>query len=150
MSGKIHALYAEIFSLLEAELRRVDYVGPIGIDAFVYQTPGGELRLKPVVEVNPRYTMGRLTLELMKRVCSGSHGLFRISNRATLARESFENFNAYAAELSRRFPLVLEGEPVPRIRQGAVCLNDPLAAQVCLAVFEVSRSPSENLHGIAS
>src|SRR6185503_10009987 len=72
---RLHRLYADIFSLLEADLKRASYLGPVGIDAFVYRTAQGEPRLKPVVEINPRYTMGRLTLELMRQTAPGSHGL---------------------------------------------------------------------------
>ncbi len=42
------------------------YVGPLGIDAFLYRDRMGSLRLKPVVEINPRYTMGRVALELTR------------------------------------------------------------------------------------
>ena len=139
ISVRLHAAYAEVFGLLEAGLRAADYQGPAGIDAFVYRTPSGECRLKPVVEINPRYTMGRLTLELMKQTCPGSHGLFRLINRSTARAEGFEDFPTYARSLAKGFPLRLEGEPAPRIREGAVCLNDPVRAQVVLAVFQVSR-----------
>jgi len=54
----LQRLYGEIFSLLEAELQHVGFVGPVSIDALVYRTPQGDRRLKPVVEINPRYTMG--------------------------------------------------------------------------------------------
>jgi hypothetical protein len=40
-------LYADIFKFLETELRDVDYVGPLGIDAFVYRDATGQPRLKP-------------------------------------------------------------------------------------------------------
>ena len=35
------------------------------------------------------------------------------------------------------------GSPEPRLREGAVCLNDPVRAEVCLAVFEVTRTAME-------
>jgi len=143
ISGKLQRLYADIFSLLEAELQKVRFVGPIGIDAFVYRTSEGDCRLKPIVEINPRYTMGRLTVELMKQTCPGSGGLFRLVNRAQLQAEDFADFSDYARSLSERFPLRLEGEPVPKIREGALCLNDPAQAQVCLATFQVSRNSAE-------
>ena len=142
IATRLHALYADIFSLLEAELRRADFLGPVGIDAFVYRTPQGDCRLKPIVEINPRYTMGRLTVELMKQVAPGSHGWFRLVSRAMTRAEGFDDFPACARSLSERFPLRLEGEPAPRIREGAICLNDPAQAQVCLAVFQVAREPS--------
>ena len=39
ISGRLQDLYGEIFSLLEAELHRVGFAGPVSIDAFVYRTP---------------------------------------------------------------------------------------------------------------
>jgi len=140
IAARLHRLYDGIFARLEAELRRAGYLGPVGIDAFVYRTPEGGCRLKPVVEINPRYTMGRLTVELMKRASPGSHGMFRLVNRAMAKAEGFDDFPAYARSLTKRFPLHLEGRPAPKIREGALCLNDPAKAQVCLAVFQISRA----------
>ena len=140
ISGRLQHLYGKIFSLLEAELQRAGFVGPIGIDAFVYRTPEGDSRLKPVVEINPRYAMGRLTVELMKQTCPGSCGLFRLFSRARARAGGFADFAGYARSLSERLPLRLEGEPVPKIREGALCLNDPEEAEVCLATFQVSRT----------
>lgn len=138
ITDRLHRLYAEVFSRLETELRRAGFIGPIGIDAFVYRAPGGGFRLKPIVEINPRYTMGRLTQELMKRTCPGRRGLLRLVNRAQARAEGFADFAALARSLSERFPLRLEGGPAPKIREGALCLNDPAQAQVCLATFQVT------------
>ena len=140
ISRRLLRLYGEILSLLEAELQRADFVGPVGIDAFVYRTPQGGCRLKPVVEINPRYTMGRLTLELMKQTCPGSCGLFRLVSRAQASAKGFASFASYAHSLSEHFPLRLEGEPGAKIREGALCLNEPAQAQACLATFQVSRT----------
>ena len=142
-TGRLQRLYGEIFSLLEAELQRVGFVGPVSIDGLVYRTPQGDCRLKPVVEINPRYTMGRLTLELMKHACPGNCGLFRLVSRVQARAEGFADLPSYACSLGERLRLSLEGEPVPKIRQGALCLNDPGQIQVCLATFEVS--PTLNL-----
>jgi uncharacterized ferritin-like protein (DUF455 family) len=142
IATRLHALYADIFSLLDAGLRQAGFLGPVGIDAFVYRTSQGNCRLKPVVEINPRYTMGRVTVELMKQVAPGSHGLFRLVNHSMLHAEGFDDFVTYARSLSERFPPAFEGEPVRKIRQGAFCLNDPAQVQVCLAVFQVAREPA--------
>jgi len=140
IARRIQDLYGRIFLALEAELRRAGYLGPVSIDSFVYRTPEGASRLKPIVEINPRYTMGRIAVELMQHTCPGSHGLFRLVSQATVRAEGFADFNAYARSLRERVPLLLEGKPVPKIRQGALCLNDPASAQLCLAVFQVSRT----------
>lgn len=139
-------LYAELFTLLEAELRRADYLGPLGLDAFVYRDGAGQPRLKPVVEINPRHTMGRVLVELMRQTCQGSSGWLRLVSRAAWRAEAVGDFASYARKLADQFPLRLEGQPVPRIREGVVCLNDPAHARVCLAVFQVQRGASGGGH----
>ena len=139
ISGQLLEFYHALFLELETELRAADFAGPLGIDAFVYRDAAGEVKLKPVVEINPRYTMGRVLVELMRQVCQNSSGSFRLVNFAQLKTEGYESFPAYAAALAEKFPLQLEGDPMPRIREGALCLNDPKQAGVCLAVFQVNR-----------
>ena len=43
------------------------YVGPVGVDAMVHRKENGKLGLRHVVEVNVRFTMGRVALELLRR-----------------------------------------------------------------------------------
>ena len=140
LSRRLQEFYGGIFAALEAELRRVDFSGPIGIDAFVYQDVRGKVKLKPIVEINPRYTMGRVLVELMRPTSQNSFGQFRLVNVAQLRAGGFENFSDYARSLAGEFPLQIEAGPAPRIREGALCLNDPATAQVCLAVFQVART----------
>jgi uncharacterized ferritin-like protein (DUF455 family) len=137
IAQRLHALFADIFSLLEEELRRANFLGPIGIDAIAYRDAEGKIRLKPIVEINPRYTMGRVTVELMKHVAPGSRGVFKLVSRKQALAEGFEDFSAYARSLTEKFPVQLKGDPLPRISEGVICLNDPAQAQVCLAVFQV-------------
>ena len=136
--ARLHRLFTELAVRLAAELKTAGYLGPVGIDAFVYRDASGRARLKPIVEINPRYTMGRLTLELMKRAAPGTHGTFRLVNAAHLRAEGFGNFADYARHLRDESPLHLEGEPVLRIRAGSLCLNDPAEAQAVLAVLHIS------------
>ena len=42
------------------------YTGPVGIDALVWRDPGGALALHPLVEINPRRTLGRALLDGMR------------------------------------------------------------------------------------
>ena len=51
---------------LASLLGKHHYTGPVGMDAFLYQDREGAVRWKPVVEINPRYTMGRVALELAR------------------------------------------------------------------------------------
>jgi len=136
-------LFDSLFTALEAELRAVNFLGPLGIDAFVYRDAADLRRLKPLVEINPRYTMGRVTVDLMKRAAQGSHGLFRLFNRASLRAESCEDFVSLGRRLHEKFPLEFANDPARRIAAGAVCLNDPEQAQVCLAVLQVFRGKTD-------
>jgi len=137
---ELHRCFADLVAALDLRLASFGYVGPLGIDAFVYRLPDGSRRLKPVVEINPRHTMGRLNLELMRHVQAGSYGSFRILNRAQLEAQGFADFPAYAAVLAQRHPLQFDGHPKPRLREGALCLSDPATAESCLAILHVARS----------
>jgi uncharacterized ferritin-like protein (DUF455 family) len=59
-----------------------DYEGPLGIDAYVHRAPGGELALRPFCEINPRFTMGRVALELRRQIAPGCHLRFEIIKAA--------------------------------------------------------------------
>jgi len=142
VSTRLLEFYDATFAALKAELRRADFTGPVGIDACVYRAADGAVKLKPVVEINPRYTMGRVLVELMRQTGQNCFGSFRLVNAAQLRAAGFENFPAFARSLSEKFPLQLEGNP-PRLRSGALCLNDPTTAQACLAVFQASRKADE-------
>jgi hypothetical protein len=140
ISGRLLELYDEIFARLETELRAVAFSGPVGIDAFVYRDADGSARLKPVVEINPRYTMGRVLVELMRQTCQNSAGVFRLVNAVQLRAQGFESFFTFAQALEEKYPLRFEGEPAPRIREGALCLTEPGRAKACLAVFQAGRT----------
>jgi hypothetical protein len=137
--NEIQVFYGELFQALEAELCAAGFFGPLGIDCFVYRESSGALKLKPVVEINPRYTMGRVTVELMKRVCPGSYGVYRLLNRASLKTFNCETFKSFATKQQKAHPIKLEGSPNARIREGFIALNDSEQADVCLATFQVFR-----------
>ena len=75
-----------------------------------------------------------------EQTCPGSCGLFRLVSRAQARAEGVADFAGYARSLSERLPLRLEGDPVPKIREGVLCLNDPAQAEVRMAAFQVSRT----------
>jgi len=95
---------------LEPWLRAAGYRGPVGIDAFIYREATGQLRLREMVEVNPRYTMGRLTLELARRVAHGRQVRFELLRGGD------------ATWLEQRDPTEMDGKD--RLRSGTVVLNE--------------------------
>ncbi|GAB5370361.1 hypothetical protein AAMO2058_001486100 [Amorphochlora amoebiformis] len=49
-------------------LIKSNYSGPVGVDGFVYVDADHRLTIRPIVEINPRHTMGRVSLELARKI----------------------------------------------------------------------------------
>jgi len=118
----VYEQQSQLTRLLEERLQQVGYRGPVGIDAFVYRTENEELTLRQVCEVNPRYTMGRLTLELSKKVAPGHSVKFEIVKKKL--------------ELSDE---VIELDQKGLLCRGQMCLNDRDKATNFLAQLTVTK-----------
>lgn len=84
-------LYLEVALEAGRRLAREGYFGPAGIDAF--ELAGGALR--PIVEINARFTMGMVALAFLPLVAPGGAAAWILLPRRVAAR-------AGAAELVRR------------------------------------------------
>ena len=60
LSGSERERLLETVESVALALRRADYAGPFGIDAWRYRKPGGEEMLHPLGEINARLTFGRV------------------------------------------------------------------------------------------
>lgn len=109
--------WSRFVTALGVSLREHGYRGPAGIDALIWREPSsGRLFLKPLVELNPRWTMGRVALELEEYVFPGvpASWIFRPANDAKLR------------SLAEKYPPKLEmSGGVPRLEEGVVFTNDP-------------------------
>lgn len=76
--GGLVEYYKKLGPYIEEKVKNYDYRGPVGIDAFVYKDLDGELKFRPAVEVNFRFTMGRVSLAMEKKLAPGKCGLFKI------------------------------------------------------------------------
>ena len=52
--------------------------GHFGVDVMVFRNQSGQLKIKPLVELNPRTTMGHIALGFSKRIAPGSEATFEI------------------------------------------------------------------------
>jgi hypothetical protein len=137
IAARLRRCFDELRVMLAPELEAAGFRGPVGVDAFVYRDAHGVARLKAVLEINPRYTMGRVLVELMAHVAPGYSASFTLHPLADARAAGCADFTAYAGMLRERDPLARAGEPVPRICAGALVLNDPAQAEACLAVLRV-------------
>lgn len=131
---------------LGKKLSQAGYRGPAGIDALVWrERENGELRLKPLVELNLRWTMGRVALAIEERVLPGTPARWVFAARRELT--SGQSFEAFAQELEGRHPVSQRRSGAGfRISEGIVCTNDPTRAREILTVLAVGpRACSEPL-----
>lgn len=116
LSGEGLSVYGNtVRHAIAAALEPSGYLGPVGIDAFVFRAPDGSVRLRPVVEMNPRYTMGRLAWELRRRVAPGRTVRFELVRTADPVTETAQREADAPAVCSRDGLLV----------SGCVVLNEP-------------------------
>jgi hypothetical protein len=62
---------------LEKSIFKEHYHGFLGIDALVYEE-GGQTKIQPCLEINPRYNMGILSKYIEKKIHTQSTGLFQV------------------------------------------------------------------------
>ena len=87
MNQRLIAL-KELGLLVARRIQQLGYFGPLGIDSAVYQDPRdehSEPRLRPIQDINARFTMGRLCLGLRRLLQAGEqarwvHGAWPTSN----------------------------------------------------------------------
>lgn len=79
----------ELAADLLAWARSLDYQGPVGVDTYLHRAPSGELVHRAICEVNARFTMGRVALELLRRIAPGHSLAFRIEKARDLDAASF-------------------------------------------------------------
>ena len=114
------------------------YTGPVGIDALVHRDTTG-LRLKPIVEVNPRFTMGRVALHLGRRVQAGRTALWLVRRRRDIEVAGFADAAEFARHLEARYPVAM-GPGGHRISSGVLFTTDPGQARAIVSVLLVGES----------
>jgi hypothetical protein len=124
------------------QLRATGYRGPAGVDAFLWQTPEGAIRLKPLVELNPRWTMGRVALELEKKLIPGLNGAWAFLPLRELKRLGFKTPQEFAQIMQNKYPIQTEiAGGTKRIRSGVLVTNDPAHAKSVLTVLVTFPNP---------
>jgi len=126
-------------------LASAGFAGPAGVDALVYRRRSdGALQLYPLLEVNPRMTLGQVGLALERRMAPGRSGLLLLVGKRELKASGASDFAALLSALSETLPLQKAGRPgAERLRRGAVALNDPARAQMVMALWLVAPTGGE-------
>lgn len=149
LSGEFHKAYhqQQFQAALEASALKTGnalfsegYRGPAGIDAFVFVDESG-IQLRPRVEINPRFTMGRIALEIESLVAHKSKAVWIHLSVNGAKKLGWESLRQAATTLQNKFPQVMSEKAGADARKtmaaGALCTNDPDNARAILTLLMV-------------
>lgn len=88
---RLWAHAVEIGRRLAERLQASGYFGPLGIDAMRYRDVDGRERVRPLQDVNARWTMGRLALGWKRLLQPGERGVWRHVTRRDEVSEPVPN-----------------------------------------------------------
>ncbi len=112
----INDVYGEKVPAALSSLLR-GYVGPVGVDAMVVRCSDGSLGMRYVVELNVRMTMGRVALELARKMSPGQGGSLRVLVKHKLCEEQLQGIYSQV------------------IHKPYIVINDPKRAREFLAIW---------------
>jgi len=113
-----------------AALHRMGIRGPVGIDCMVIRQDDA-VRFFPCVEVNPRYTMGRVALELHRQ--TGARGGWFFLDDSTICAAGHASRSDFAAAVRQADGVVFTTDPEAADRIVTVMAHAPNAAQAAAA-----------------
>ncbi|MFK7931474.1 MAG: DUF455 family protein [Myxococcota bacterium] len=117
--------------------------GPIGIDAFIAQS-GDTFQLRPLVEINPRTTFGRVGHRVgLRMLAPNQSGAWLHVPKSALRRLGFSTFSALHTHLLQAHPP--SGHP---LTSGIVATTDPNTAQQVWTVLVAGNTADEALSAV--
>ncbi len=134
----IAELLKEVSLFIGETLKEKGYEGPCGIDTFIYKDPFSKYgyRFKLVSEINPRYTMGRVALEISKRIVPGTPALW-IHLRVKDVIKKYGAVSSFVTYIHDKFPAEVVCSPKPLLNNGVLFTNDPEFAKNTLTILFV-------------
>ncbi len=122
------------------ELYEAGFCGLAGVDALIWRDE--TLRLLPLLEVNPRRTMGHVALDLQRNMAAGHSGLLLMLGRPALRALGVSSLNEGYQVLTERVG-PLQTNSAGKLSKGVVALADPTQAQLSLPLWVVcQRAPA--------
>lgn len=128
--------------LVSNELKEHGFEGSYGIDAFIYKDINSKYgyRLKFLSEINPRFTMGRVAIEISKRIQTGAFAIWAHIRISDILQNNFPSLSGFVQLIEERFPIKLSNSPKPLIKEGVLFTTDPSIATSILTVLIVGKN----------
>jgi len=133
-------LFRDAGDIVADYLTEKKWCGPIGIDAIVYKLPEDDKTyIKVLGEVNPRMTMGHLSLHLRQILHQGCIAKWRNISKGELKLLGIDSFTELNQLLEKKFPLCLvagkNNSDVPKLSTGYMPTNDPEIASYSMGLI---------------
>jgi hypothetical protein len=128
------------------KLKEKGFSGHFGIDSFLFTSPGeSQIEACYLSEINPRFTMGHVALEIKKRIHPGVLSACIHIKCSHLFSMGFSSFAEFANAMHEKHPLVVKNiigghkgtTPLPHIWEGVLFTNDPKHAIHTLSLVAV-------------
>ena len=139
----------EMIRELGKTMREHGYLGPAGVDAMIYEytprhlhntntSPSPLLFLKPLVELNPRWTMGRVALELEKHIDPGVSAIWKWMSLPDILSQGYPSIQEYVNDLKSKHPLRWTPSPHRKsLRAGILFTNPPDTAKTLITFLQI-------------
>lgn len=115
--------------------------GPAGVDALLVRTQAG-LRLRPLVDLNPRYTMGHVAQALRPHLSTRAYGVLV----ATTLSEAGGDFSSWA--LATDAPRFEVRDGLRRLTGGVQHLTDPQSAEKLVLSLSAAGSVTDAISAV--
>lgn len=116
-----------------ARLAERGFCGPFGIDAFVYRDEDSRLRLFPMIEINPRFTMGRVAVALSRRIIPGRVGVWLHVPKSWLEKLNVASFPELRDKWQALMPLQIHEKSGGIVIAGGLLETTP--AELCEQIW---------------
>jgi uncharacterized ferritin-like protein (DUF455 family) len=145
-SRGIITFFEEIAQFVGKKLNALGFNGLAGVDTFLYRSPqSSDYAILPILEINPRPTMGHIALALEKKISPNARATwlpFSLKKRSSATETP--PFRSFAEALQEAYPT--RKDALGRWIQGVLFTNDPTQALQCLTCLIVGHSePPEAL-----
>lgn len=110
-----HAI--EVTLRAAASLQALGYFGPLGIDSMQYRDQNGSIRVRPLQDINARWTMGRLSLGFARMLNTSEVGLWIHGSTRTLDACSSRINSLNITRTIPTSPHMVGGEPCSHVSQ---------------------------------
>jgi len=134
---RLRRLASAVADVVGPEASRAGFRGPAGVDALLVRTEQG-LLLRPLVDLNPRHTMGHVADALRGHVSSRAYAVARMTTRGDLRSLGFDGFESWADAVEP--PAFEDRDGRRRITGGVLHLTDPVRAEAVVLSLSVART----------